>query len=274
MKRWFSLVVVVWLFGGGLTGSAKPRWEERKEWGKPFLQADVKGCFLLYDLRRDRYFAFDKKRATTGYIPASTFKIFNSLVALETGVLSGIDEALKWDGVDRGSDGWNQDQNMRQAFSRSTVWFYQEVARRVGQPRMQGYLNRVGYGNRNLSGGIDRFWLDGKLRISPLEQLRFLVRLYRNELPFAQPNLDLVKEIFINEKTDAYVLRAKTGWGRQLTPEMRERKGAEIGWWVGYVERADNVYFFALNLDIRKPADADQRKPIAREILRAMKIIE
>lgn len=237
----------------------KSNWQERPDFGKYFQQTGVKGTFLLYDLKKNQYFVYDAQRANTRFIPASTFKIFNSLVALETGAVQDENEVLKWDGVKRDFPEWNQDQTMRMAIKYSTVWFYQEMARRVGQERMQRYIDLVNYGNRDISGGIDQFWLQGGLRISPKEQIDFLVKLYRDELPFSKRTIATVKDILINEKTDDYVLRGKTGWAWQFTPQ--------VGWYVGYLERAGNAYFFAINMDITKPDDTKARISITKGIL-------
>ncbi len=245
--------------------SAKSTWQERPEFGKYFQQAGVKGTFLLYNLKQDRYFVYDAKRANTRFVPASTFKIFNSLVALETGVIRDENEVIKWDGVKREFPEWNQDQTMRTAIKDSVIWFYQELARRIGQEQMQRYINLANYGNQDISGGIDRFWLQGGLRITAPQQIDFLVKLYQNQLPFSQRSMAIVKDILINEKTNNYVLRGKTGWGWEVTPQ--------IGWYVGYLERGDDAYFFALNLDVVKPNDTKARLEITKSILRDMGLI-
>lgn len=265
MKAIAFLLLFVW----AVSGTPSPptaKWEERPGFARYFKEANVEGAFLVYDLQTDKYIAYNSERAKTGYIPASTYKILNSLIALETGVVRDENEVLKWDGLDRGLEEWNQDQNMRTAIQRSTIWFYQEMARRIGEERMQRYVNLAGYGNRSIKGGIDHFWLDGELRITPVEQLEFLVRLHRNQLPFSQRVMNTVKDILVNEKTDKYILRAKTGWAFQFKPQ--------IGWWVGYVEREGRAYFFAINIDIKRSEDSKARIAVARNILREMKIIE
>ncbi len=269
-KLFIRSVVLVLLLQTSATGYShhpESKWEERPEFVKYFKEAKVEGAFLLYDLGRDRYTVYNTSRTQQGFIPASTYKIFNSLVALETGVVRDENEVLKWDGVDRGNAGWNQDQNMRTAIKRSTVWFYQEVARRVGEKRMQHYITQAGYGNRNIQGGIDQFWLDGQLRITMREQIDFLVKFHRNNLPFSQKTIATVKDILVYEKTESYTMRAKTGWGARFKPQ--------VGWFVGYVERADgSAYFFATNIDILKFDDSKARISITKNILREMKIIE
>lgn len=237
------------------------KWQERPDFGKYFQQAGVRGTILIYDLKKDRYLVYNAKRANTGYVPASTFKIFNSLVALETGVVKDENEVIKWDGVKREIPQWNQDHTMKTAIKVSAVWFYQELARRIGEKRMQKYINLTGYGNRDIGGGIDKFWLEGDLRISPKEQIDFLVKLHNNKLPFSPRAIAIVKNIITMEKTEDYVLRGKTGLE------------SEVGWYVGYLERNGNTYFFATQLDIAEPKDIKARIEITRNILKDMGLL-
>jgi beta-lactamase class D len=198
------------------------------------------GAFVLRDDAGERQVVYNPERVRSRFLPASTFKILNSLIALETGVLADEHETIAWDGVDRG-DWWNGDMDMAKAFQRSAVWFYQQVARRVGEQRMREWVERVGYGNRDIGGGIDRFWLEGDLRISPEEQLDLVQRLYRGELPFSPRSQAIVRRVMRMEEGDGYVLSGKTGWARS--------EGVHYGWLVGWVEREGNTYFFVTQIE-------------------------
>jgi beta-lactamase class D len=267
--------------------AAQGAWEERPEWRKHFDAEGVEGTFLLYDLRRDARLGYNLQRAKERYLPASTFKILNSLIALELGVARDAEYVIPWDGIDRGIPEWNRDLSMREAIRLSAVWYYQELARRTGAERMRQYVERAGYGNSDIGGGIDRFWLDGNLRISAIEQIGFLTRLYKNEVPFSRRSIDIVKDILVVEKTPAYTLRAKTGWARPLTAaasgfaadrsdgnvDSKRQVNLQLGWWVGYVEREGAACFFALNIDIRQDREAQARMSVTRAILREMGII-
>lgn len=244
-----------------LSQKKQNNWQERPDFGKYFQQAGVKGTILIYDLKKDRYVVYNAERANTGYVPASTFKIFNSLVALETGVVKNENEIIKWDGVKREIPEWNQDHTMKTAIKVSAVWFYQELARRIGEQRMQNYINLTNYGNKDIGGGIDKFWLEGDLRITPKEQIDFLVKLHNNKLPFSPRAIAIVKNIITTEKTDNYVLRGKTGLK------------SNVGWYVGYLERDGNTYFFATQLDVVKKQDIKARLEITRSILKDMKLL-
>lgn len=262
----FLLSVATMAYSTTLSGG---RVEEKKDWDKFFKEYGVEGTFLLYDLKRDHYLGYNLKRTETAFIPASTYKIINSLVALETGVIKDENETFKWDGVDRGSQGWNRDHNLRSAFKSSAVWFYQELARRIGRESMQKYIDATDYGNRNIGGGIDRFWLDGELRITAKQQIDFLVRLYQNKLPFSERSISIVKDIFILEKTDKYTLRGKTGWAG-----FGSKDDAQLGWFVGYIEREGRPCFFAMNIDIKESKESQARIPITKKILSDMKLID
>ena len=228
----------------------------------------MKGCFILYDLKKDQYVQYNPQRCGTRFIPASTFKIPNTLIGLETGVVTGKDFTLKWDGVKRRIPDWNQDLDLKTAFRVSAFWFYQEIARRVGEKRMKQYLTQMNYGNGDIGGGIDQFWLTGKLAISPEEQVAFLRKLYGNQLPFSRRSVDLVKEVMILEDTLGYTLRGKTGWAD--SPDQN------IGWLVGYLEQNGNVYFFATNVESGPVAPTTfqrARRRITEKILRELGLL-
>lgn len=210
-----------------------------------FNEYNIEGCFILSDLNQKVEIKYNPDRCKQGFIPASTFKIFNSLVALETGVLKSENDTIRWDGVERDYSQWNKDMDMSHAFKYSAVWFYQEIARRVGYERMQKFIDENNYGNKNIAGGIDLFWLQGEIQISPEQQIDLLRKLYLEELSFSKDVMKTVKNIMLYKETESYTIRAKTGWGVRF--ENR------IGWFVGYVEKNDEVYFFATNLETKTP---------------------
>ena len=228
--------------------------------GRHFREFGLKGSSLIYDLNNNRTYEHNPQRNVTAITPASTFKIFNAMVALETGVVPNDVAVLTWDGIHRDIDAWNHDTNLRQAFKDSTVWFYQVLARRAGHERMQQFIDKVSYGNRQIgtAADIDRFWLQGPLQITPKEQIQFLQRLVRGNLPFSQRTMDLVKDIMVREQTPDYTLRGKTGSLGSTKPE--------VGWFVGYLEQNKNVYFFATTIDMLKPEDAPARIEITRAL--------
>lgn len=234
-----------------------------------FKEAGLKGSFSLYDLNKKEYSTTDVKDFSIATSPASTFKIPNTFIALEEKAIADENEVLKWDGTPKYLKSWEKDHDLKNAYKNSTVWFYQEMAKRIGPDKYRNYLQKLDYGNQDISAGLTTFWLGTSLKISPKNQLEFLQKLYAEKLPFSQRTYLIGKEIMVEEKTSTYTLRAKTGWA--------DTKPTHTGWYVGYVETKENVYFFATRL---YQPDADQhddfgtqRKAITRKILTDFKIL-
>lgn len=251
--------------------AGQPTWQEHPEWRSEFSGRSVVGTALVFDETANRYDVFDRRRAGTGFLPASTFKIFNALVGLETGAVQDEFETYRWDGKERSNPKWNRDTDLAGGMRNSTVWFYQAMARRIGVARMQGWIDRVGYGNRDIGGGIDRFWLGGKLRTSALQQIEFLRRLAAGTLPFSARAQETVRRITVMDSEPDYVLHGKTGWG------ANEGGQPDVGWYVGWVERAGRRWFVAVNMDLPsyEPAgsfesNGPKREEIARAVLRRL----
>ena len=218
--------------------------EERNSWSEFFAPYGVEGSILVYDMNRDIYLTSDPRRSQERFLPASTFKVLHSLIALEIGAISSEREILPWDGTDRGWNMWNRDMDMRTAIRYSAIWFYQEMAQRIGPAKMKQYLEICQYGNSDISGGQDRFWLEGGLRISSREQIDFLRKLQAGNLPFSRWTMDTVRGMIVQDRGKDFILRAKTGSAVRVTPK--------IGWYVGWLETRDNVYFFATCVEGQK----------------------
>jgi beta-lactamase class D len=227
-----------------------------------------KGAFVLYDLNSNRYVRYNPERCAARFIPASTFKIMNSLIGLETGVIPDETYVIAWDGTPYDIPAWNQDHTLKTAIQNSVVWYYQELARRVGKEKMQSYVDAAQYGNQDISGQIDTFWLEGGLRISADEQVEFLKRLYQGELPFSTRSMTIVQEILVLEETDSYRLSGKTGSVQRLSPHE--------GWFVGYLETKGDVYFFVTNFESASPdglATGETAKEMSRSILQGLGLL-
>jgi beta-lactamase class D len=258
------LALVCLLMLPSLVLCAEPGWQEHPEWAKEFSERGVPGTALVYDERANTFHVFDRARAQTQFIPASTFKLFNAMVALDTGAVADEYEVIRWDGVKRFMDTWNRDHSLASGMKYSVVWFYQEMARRAGEQRMQAWIDKVGYGNRDIGGGIDLFWLEGKLRISAFEQIAFLRKLAHGELPFSARAQETVRRISILESAPDYILHGKTGWAGAADAKRKDA----LGWFVGWVERDGRRWFVALDIDMAHPdADAPKRAAIARALL-------
>ena len=238
--------------------------EERPDFARAFDAAGVMGTLVVYDPADGRTLVHDAERARERLLPASTFKVLNSLIALETGVVADTNEAFRWDGTERSIPQWNRDHTLATAFENSVVWAYQDIARRIGEARMEDYVARARYGNADIGGGIDRFWLTGDLRISALEQVDFLRRLHERRLPFAERTVQLVEGIMVEERRGGATLHAKSGWAAldDLDPPQ-----TDIGWYVGFVEQDGQAVYFALNVDLERPEQAGARKAVVLEVL-------
>ena len=232
---------------------------------KLFTDRKLTGTIVISSLDGGRTYIHNDERANTRFVPASTFKIPNTLIALEEGVVADEKETRKWDGKDRGVPAWNRDQSMETAFRSSCVWFYQELAREVGLDRYAAYLARMKFGNGRAGPEPTTFWLEGDLKISAVEQVSFLKKLYARAYPFKSSSYELLRKLMVVEQTPAYTVRAKTGWAQRITPQ--------VGWYVGYVESGGKVWFFATNLEIVKPEDSRLRQTITMEALKLKGII-
>lgn len=238
-------------------------YQEVPELAKIFQRQDVKGTFVLFDVATDTMLVSDEARAKKRFTPASTFKIANSLIGLDVGAVKDVDEVLPYGGKPQRIKEWERDMGLREAIKMSNVPIYQELARRIGLERMREGIKKLGYGNMEIGSVVDRFWLDGPLAISAVEQTEFLHRLIKGSLPIDPNAVRAVKEITLLEKTDTYALHGKTGWVFNPTPP-------QTGWWVGWIERENKVYPFALNIDMMTDGDAAKRIPIGRECLKAL----
>jgi beta-lactamase class D len=194
-----------------------------------FDAESARGTMMIRRVSDGREWVHAPARADSGFIPASTFKIANAAIALETGAVTGPDEFFPWDGVERQFGGWNRDHTLHTAMAASAVPVYQEVARRIGAPRMAEWLRRLDYGNADIGGGLDRFWLTGELRISAREQLDFLTRFVRAELPLSHETRAAVASMILTDSGDDWALFAKTGWAFEFRIRIGRAALAAVG---------------------------------------------
>jgi beta-lactamase class D len=221
--------------------------------GVPWQEIDLSGAFEAFDaagvvlLREGSgpVRVHGASRAGDRFPPASTFKLPHALLALELGVVADEHEVIAWDGTDHGGPGWNRDHDLASALQVSAVWYFQEMARRIGRDRMNAGLERLGYGNRSIDGALDRFWLDGGLRISPAEQLVFLERLEAGNLPVRPEVQATVRRIMAHDLPDGRPVLGKTGWTIV--------DGRHHGWYVGWTGPAFRPRFFVVYVTSTDP---------------------
>lgn len=257
--------------------------QEQPQWASVFKKYKIdSACFELKDNNHDRIFYYNKNRMITRYCPASTYKIMNSLIALETNVAPDETLVIPWDKVVRWKADWNQDMDMRKAFEVSSVPYYQELARRIGAVEAQKWLDTVHYGNARIGPKVDEYWLNDTLTISADEQLGFMKKLYFDKLPFSARSQRIVRSIMMREDNNEYRLYYKTG-----TQQTYERT---LAWLVGFIERKETQigvmtkkpetnykpYFFAMNMETKDTTMDTKavRLSILKDILRERKIIK
>jgi len=233
--------------------------------------ADVNGSILIYDLNEDLYYSNDFEWSNQGKLPASTFKIANSIIGLETGIIENDSAIFKWDGEEKYLEVWEQDLVLRDAFQFSCVPCYQELARKIGVKIMNDYVQKLNYGNLKIDSlTIDNFWLIGASRISQMQQIDFLKRLYKAELPITKTTEKIIKDIMLIKETDQYKLSGKSG--------LSNENEAYNGWYVGYIELKNKTYLFATNLEPKKEFDLNsfikKRMDLTLSAFKKMDVIE
>ena len=240
-------------------------WKENNAIGKLFKNSDVNGTFVVFDVTENQFIGYDKARADQRFIPASTFKIPNTLIGLSVGAVKSVDEVLPYGGQPQPFKTWEKDMGLREAIVLSNVAIYQELARRIGLEKMQESVSKLEYGNKNIGTSVDTFWLLGPLKISAVEQTQFLARLANDALPFPREHQEKAREIILMEQSANGMLYGKTGWENAPNPG--------VGWWVGWVQKNNRIYAFALNMDIRNTSDASKRVELGKESLKLLGIL-
>lgn len=243
----------------------QPKWLTNAELTSVFIKNNIKGTFVLYDQQKKQFISSDSTRAKQRFIPASTFKIANTLIGLSTNAVQSVDEVFTYSGEPYSFPAWQKDMSLRQAIKVSNVPVYQRLARRIGKQAMQEALVQLEYGNQNIGEEVDRFWLAGPLAISAVEQTQFLNKLANFALPFAKQHQQAVHQITLIDQGKNWQLHAKTGWTTAPTPQ--------IGWWVGWINKGGNFYSFALNMDINDRSQLSQREKLGRLFLQLLKLL-
>lgn len=239
-----------------------------------FDKCGVEGSIVIFDQLKNQWIVSDTTEIYNESLPASTFKIINLLIALETKTIKSENEIVKWVGTtDTVKYGYRpeiyHDMTVKEAFEVSAGWVFIELAKKIGKNNYKKYLFKCNYGNLNLSQKETDFWNFGDFAISPINQVEFIKKLYVGNLPFANRNMKIVKKVMIAEQNENYTIRAKTGWTRE--------NNINTGWWVGYLETKKQVYFFATRLFQNRKFNRDDfgacRKDITRKVFRDLKIL-
>ena len=223
------------------------------------------GSFVLYDLGNDAWSIHDIEHATLRVAPDSTYKIYDALFGLEEGVITPEDSFIAWNGESYPFEAWNADQTLQSAMSSSVNWYFQSVDEQLGTTSVYDYIKEIGYGNKNMSGDFSTYWMESSLKISPIEQVELLTQLQNNNFGFAPENINAVKDSICLSSSDAGTFYGKTGTGRVDGQDVN-------GWFIGYIETADNTYFFATNIGADSDATGGNATEITMSILSDMNI--
>jgi beta-lactamase class D len=222
---------------------------------------NIKGSLLIESLDGKTKYQYNVDD-NQGFIPASTFKIPNTLIILEEGLLESQFDFIKWDGKVRGYDRWNKDQTLKSAFQHSCVWCYQRYAKKIGNEKYLEYLKLFDYGNYLTGNNVSTFWLNGQIKMSVEGQVRFLRKVYSEELPVQKKHIATLKSIMLSDENERFKVWSKTGWS------------GESGWYVGYLEAKNHTWFFANHIEITNNKDLELRKRLVMEALLQLDIIQ
>ncbi len=223
------------------------------------------GSFVLYDLENDIWSIHDIEHATLRVAPDSTYKIYDALFGLEEGVITPEDSFIAWNGKNYPFETWNSDQTLQSAMTSSVNWYFQAIDEQLASTNIHNYIQQIGYGNENVSGRLSTYWLESSLKISPVEQVKLLTKLQNNSLGFSSENINAVKDAICLSSSDAGTFYGKTGTGRVDGQDVN-------GWFIGYIETADNTYFFATNIGADSDATGGNATEITMSILSDMNI--
>ena len=226
---------------------------------------EYKGSFVLYDLENDAWRIHDMEHATLRVAPNSTYKIYDALFGLEEGVITPENSFIAWNGETYPFEAWNADQTLQSAMNSSVNWYFQTVDEQLGASDVYSYVQEIGYGNENMSGDFSSYWMESSLEISPIEQVELLTKLQNNSFGFAPENINAVKDAICLSASDAGTFYGKTGTGRVNGQDVN-------GWFIGYIETADNTYFFATNISADSDATGGNATEITMSILSDMNI--
>ncbi|MBC2852117.1 class D beta-lactamase [Cetobacterium sp. 8H] len=263
-KRFFYLLNIFWILSLQILALD---FIENKEIEKIFQNNHVKGTFVMYDPQNNTFTGYNEKRAEERFYPASTFKIFNSLIGLNVGVVKNVDEPFyKYNGEKVFLKSWAQDSSLRYAIKVSQVPAYQLLAKKIGLKEMKEEINKLNFGNNQLGDKVDQFWLRGPLKISAIEQCQLLAKLGKGTLHYNENIQKQVQDITILENGTGWILHGKTGWA---TSNIE----IPIGWFVGWIEKDNKIYSFAINLDMKDSKNLPKREELAKDSLKVLGII-
>jgi|LauGreDrversion4_2_1035121.scaffolds.fasta_scaffold03409_12 beta-lactamase class D/beta-lactamase class D OXA-1 len=244
--------------------------------------AGKNACFILYDAQKHKMVEeYNPKRCNERIPPNSTFKVPLSLMAFDKGIISE-STVFKWDGKQRWMESWNQNQTPRSWEQYSVLWVSQQLSPQIGMKAIKSYLADFKYGNQDFSGdtgknnGLTNAWLSGSLKISALEQLRFLENMQDYQLNISHSAVDnTIHNIYLGKIDGSWDLYGKTGSGSRKYLKSSNASQLRDGYFIGYLKNAKQSYIIVTNIsDIKPPAAQDKEfgGPLAKAA--SLKIIQ
>ena len=221
---------------------------------------DYTGSFVLYDQATDKWNIYNMDHASTRVSPNSTYKIYDALLGLESGIITPEHSTFTWNGEPCPFESWESDQDLTSAMHNSVNWYFQAIDSQAGFQSVKTFLQTINYGNQNTGTNLNLYWTDFSLKISPIEQVELLQNFYQNNFHFDRKNIQAVKNALLLSTTSSGSLYGKTGTGRVNGKDVN-------GWFVGYIESDNNTYYFATNIQAPSNATGSQATEITETIL-------
>ena len=221
---------------------------------------DYTGSFVLYDQATDKWNIYNIDNASTRIPPNSTYKIYDALLGLESGIITPEHSTFTWNGEPCPFESWESDQDLTSAMHNSVNWYFQAIDSQAGFQSVKTFLQTINYGNQNTGTNLNLYWTDFSLKISPIEQVELLQNFYQNNFHFDRKNIQAVKNALLLSTTSSGSLYGKTGTGRVNGKDVN-------GWFVGYIESDNNTYYFATNIQAPSNATGSQATEITETIL-------
>jgi len=202
-----------------------------------FSDKEREGTVVLSSLNENGTFIFNQNRSLELFAPASTFKILNTLIALEEGIIDSEGTEFIWDGTIYENRNWNRNHTLRSAFQVSCVWCFQVIASNIGENVYREYLQKLDYGKFGKNFDLINFWLNGDLKISAQNQIQVLERIVKQDQVFSESVYEKFKGVMRTKFTPEYEMYSKTGWD------------GKVSWFVGFVISEKDIWLFAANID-------------------------
>ena len=223
------------------------------------------GSFVLYDNHLDSWKIYNLEEANKRIPPDSTYKIYDALLGLESGIITPEHSSMAWNGEHFSYSAWENDQDLNSAMQNSVNWYFQTMDSQLGLNKIQEFLNEIEYGNQTTSSNLKLYWSDFSLKISPIEQVELLKKFNTNGFHLHSQNVLSVKNAIKIVGTSDGTFYGKTGTGCIDGQDIN-------GWFIGYIETSDNIYYFATNIQSDSNATGKKALEITSAILKKLHI--